>query len=89
MFPDAGIFDADGTISYDEAIQGGAGTCYLIASLGCLGEFPDHVKSLFVTQDTNSAGAIAIRFYIRGKPWVLTVDRSMLFMYSNPRLKFA
>jgi hypothetical protein len=50
-----------------------------MASLGSIGEFPDHVKSMFVTQTTNAANAMAIRFYIRGKPWIVTVDESMLF----------
>jgi hypothetical protein len=61
-----------------------------MASLGCLGEFPDKVKSLFLTQEKNSANAIAIKFYIRGKPWVVTVDEKMLFVGSNyPYLKFS
>lgn len=54
-----------------------------------MGEFPNHVKNLFLTQEKNDADAMAIRFYIRGKPWVVTIDESMLFMYTNPRLKFA
>lgn len=66
-------------MSFNESIQGGAGTCYLMASLGSIGEFPDHVKSMFVTNTTNAANAMAIRFYIRGKPWIVTVDESMLF----------
>jgi len=71
--------DADGSISYNEAIQGGAGTCYLIATLGSMGEFPDLVKNLFLTKQKNDADAIAIKFYVRGKPWVVTINEEMLF----------
>lgn len=70
-------------------MQGGAGTCYLIATLGSLGEFPELVKNMFVTQEKNSAEAIAVRFFIRGKPWVITINEQMLFKYSNPQLVFA
>jgi hypothetical protein len=86
----ADIFDADGTVSFNESIQGGAGTCYLMASLGSIGEFPDLTKSVFLTQTKNSVNAIAVKYYVRGKPWVLTVDEKMLFVgTSNPYLKFA
>lgn len=61
-----------------------------MASLSCIGEFPDLVKNVFVTQTTNDAKAIAVRFYIRGKPWVLTIDEKLLFVgTSNPYLKFS
>lgn len=89
VYPNANIFDSDGTISFKEPVQGGAGTCYLIATLGSLGEFPELVKNMFVTQEKNSAEAIAVRFFIRGKPWVITINEQMLFKYSNPQLVFA
>ena len=79
VYPSADIMDADGSISYNEAIQGGAGTCYLIATLGSMGEFPDLVKNLFLTKQKNDADAIAIKFYVRGKPWVVTINEEMLF----------
>jgi len=60
-------------------MQGMAGTCYIEASLGALAEFPTLVKNVFVTQEKNEAGIYAFRFYIRGKPWVVTVDDNFLF----------
>ena len=30
-----------------------------------------------------------VRFFIRGKPWVVSVDTSMLFKYSSPQLVFS
>ena len=89
VLPNADIMDPDGSISYNEAIQGGAGTCYLIATLGSMGEFPDLVKNLFVTKNKNDADAIAIKFYVRGKPWIVTVNEEMLYQWSTPTLKFA
>ena len=61
-----------------------------MATLGSMGEFPQLVRDLFVTPTKNDADAIAIRFYIRGKPWVVTVNEEMLYYGSTtPRLKFA
>ena len=45
-----------------------------MATLGTIGEFPDLVKDLFLTKSKNDADAIAIKFYVRGKPWVVTID---------------
>ena len=89
VYPNANILDSDGTISYNESIQGGAGTCYLMASLASIGEFPEIVRNVFLTKEKNSAQAIAIRFFIRGKPWIVTVDEKMLFKYTNPTLVFS
>ena len=60
-------------------MQGGASTCYIEASMGAIAEFPDLVKNVFVTQEENDVGIYAFRFYIRGKPWIVTVDDTFLF----------
>merc|ERR1711990_890317 len=51
--------------------------------MGGLAEFPDLVRNMFVNTDTNSEGIYNVRFYIRGKPWVVTVDDYMLFQYPS------
>ena len=33
----------------------------------------------FVTKTKNSAGIYTVKFYIRGKPWLITVDDDMAF----------
>ena len=55
-----------------------------MAAMASMAEYPDIVRNMFLTQEKNSANAIAVRFYIRGKPWVVTVDHQMLFKYSHP-----
>jgi len=59
--------------------QGGAGTCYIMSAASALGEFPKMVKDLFVIPDTNSVGIYAVKFYIRGKPWIVEIDDEFLF----------
>jgi len=62
----------------------------LIASLGCIGEFPELVKNMFITDIKNDYKIHGVKFYVRGKPWAVTVDEKMLFMYpSSPTLKYA
>ena len=75
-----------------DAIQGEGGTCYIMASLASLAEFPSKIKDLFLTQEVNTAGIYGVTFYIRGKPWVVDVDDHMLFKsdsYGPPQLKMA
>jgi hypothetical protein len=45
-----------------------------MASMGSLVEFPELVENTFVTNTVNDAGIYAVRFFIRGKPWIVTVD---------------
>jgi hypothetical protein len=63
-----------------------------MASLSALAEYPTMIKDIFLTKVKNKAGIHAVTFYIRGKPWVVDVDDSMLFMWPNvrkPKLKMA
>jgi hypothetical protein len=70
-------FYGDGP-DWNDVIQGAVGNCYILASTGAIVEFPDLVKPVFITDQVNEAGIYAIRFYIRGKPWVVTIDDSIL-----------
>jgi len=64
-------------------MQGMAGTCYIEASLASIAEFPTLVSNVFVTSEKNNVGIYAFRFFIRGKPWIVTVDDYFLFYTSN------
>lgn len=68
------MLDSDGSIVYTESLQGSAGTCYMMSALASIGEFPDMVRNTYVTQTKNSAGILAVQFYIRGKPWTVSID---------------
>lgn len=68
--------------------QGGAGTCYFIAAIGAAGEWPDMITDMFVSGTSDSSiGLYGIQLYIRGKPWVVTVDDKLL--YKNGALHYA
>ena len=76
------IFE-DETVHFTEANQGGLGNCYFINSIAGVAEFPDLITRMFVSGlEENDAGIYGIRFYIRGKSWIVTIDNKMPFRYS-------
>ena len=80
-FSSATLFNAD-TTEYIEPRQGGAGTCYLISALASAAEFPSLITDMFLTGTDMSgpeAGIIGVRFYIRGKPWVVSIDDKLFW----------
>lgn len=90
-FTSARLFKADGSATYIEPQQGGAGTCYFISAIATAAEFPNLIQNMFLTGTGNpDAGIIGMRFFIRGKPWVISLDDKLVFQdYSGTKaLKF-
>lgn len=76
------IFDQE-TVHFSEANQGSLGNCYFINSIAAAAEYPNLITDMFVTgMNENDAGIYGIRFFIRGKPWIVTIDNKMPFKYS-------
>lgn len=46
--------------------------------MGAVAEYPDLIKNVFLTQDVNSSGIYALKLFIRGKPWILTIDDNIM-----------
>jgi len=46
--------------------------------LAGIAEFPFLLKSAILTHTVNNASVYAVRFYIRGKPWIVAVDDYLL-----------
>jgi hypothetical protein len=43
--------------------------------MSAIAEFPELVENIFLLGDSlNDNGIYALKFYIRGKPWVVSVD---------------
>jgi hypothetical protein len=59
--------------SWLDAVQGYLGNCYALAAVGALAEFPSLIDKVFLN-DINSSGIYALKLYIRGKPWIITID---------------
>ena len=77
-YPNSKIFATADSPHYLEPRQGGAGTCYLMQAMAGVAEFPTVLKSIFLTATDNTPGIYALRFFIRGKPWVVAIDSYML-----------
>ena len=67
--------------------QGYCGDCYFLSCLSSLAEFPDRIRTLFVTKETNSSGIYAVQLYITGERRVVVVDD--YFPYCKYRQDFA
>ena len=78
------LFYANGTISFSQVNQGGLGDCYFMAASAAIGEWPSLVKSVFLTQNKNTAGIFALKVFIRGKPYVISIDDNIMFSNGDP-----
>ena len=58
-----------------------------MAALGAVAQHPEMLKSIFLTDEDNAAGIYALRFFIRGKPWVVAIDAQMV-AYTDPTKGF-
>jgi hypothetical protein len=54
----------------------------MFAGLGALAEFPSLLENIFLN-DINDSGIYALKFFIRGKPWIITVDDETLHVTDN------
>ena len=68
-------------------MQGSGGTCYIMAATSSLAEFPDQILNIFQNYSENT---FTLKFYIRGKPWLVKVDDMIVFQNSDePRPYFS
>lgn len=79
VWPSINLFDADGTVDWTDITQGNTNTCYMVAALSSIAPFSDVAYSLFPDTARNEEGIYNVRLFIRGKPWIVTVDDIMLF----------
>lgn len=56
--------------------------------MAAVAEFPEIVKSAFITKEFNKHGVYTIRFFIRGKPWLVSVDDEIAYDMKNDRPYF-
>lgn len=54
--------------------QGCLGDCYLLSALSALAEWPQRIRSLFVSKEPNEAGVYIVRLYLNGALTEIAVD---------------
>ena len=62
-----------------ESLQGNGGTSSVMAGMAAVAKDPDMLTDMFLTKEKNDAGIIGLKYYIRGKPWVVSIDDQLLF----------
>ena len=70
-------------------MQSSLGDCYLIAAMTAISKHPEILDKIFITEELNQAGIYAVKLYIRGKPWIVTVDDTFLFLEKENNLRYA
>ena len=59
-----------------------------MASLAAIAEYEDTIRERFTSEQTNSAGVFTATIFIRGKPWLVQVDDSILMERKEQDLFF-
>ena len=87
QYPDGTLWDGD--VSYKDVEQGSRGNPFFVGALAAVSERPELIKDAFITQQFNKHGVYVIRFFIRGKPWLVSVDDEIAFDARQNRPYFA
>lgn len=65
------VFD---TVEPNDIVQGCLGTCYFLASLASITEYPSRLMECFLTKNINDFGVYSIMLYIYGVPTEVIID---------------
>jgi hypothetical protein len=74
---------------WQDVKQGSANNCWIFSSFGSISEKIDYIKRAFLVDELNEVGIYAFKFYILGKPWIVSIDDYLPYVQSETTLKFA
>ena len=57
--------------------------------MSAVARHPELLSSLFLTKEFNAAGIYAVSLYVRGKPYIVTVDDTFLFLKKEDTLRYS
>jgi len=66
--------------------QGEVQDCFMLASAASLSIKPERIKRIFLTKELNDEGIVAVRFFVGGRPRVITIDSSVPLKNSDSNL---
>lgn len=83
-YPSNSLFGANGIDVMDTAQSQYLGDCYFIAGIVAYSQKTESFSKTFIIQEVNESGILAFNVYIRGMPFVLTIDDQIPFVsYKN------
>ena len=82
------LWGNDGRPNTLDIDQGDVQDCYMLASAAALSWFPERIEKIFLTDELNKEGIIAVRFFVGGRPRVVVIDDALPWKNSS-RLMFA
>jgi len=78
VFPNAKFY-TNGSNFQNAIDQNSTSTCYFLAALSAIGEYPEILQNIILTDIKNAAHIFAIRVLIRGIPTDVFVDDYLFF----------
>jgi hypothetical protein len=82
------LWGRDGRPATLDIDQGDVQDCYMLASAAAISLVPERAKKIFLTQELNKEGIVAFRFFVGGRPRVITIDHNVPWKNSQ-HLMFA
>lgn len=82
------LWGNDGRPNTLDIDQGEVQDCFMLASAASLSLYPERIENMFLTKELNKEGIVAVRFFIGGRPIVITVDQAVPWKNSS-NLMFA
>lgn len=67
-------YEMFGDIRPSRIRQGSLGDCYFLSAVSALAEFPERIRSIFLTKFVNAAGCYALQVYVAGHLRTIVLD---------------
>ncbi|CDW77757.1 calpain family cysteine protease containing protein [Stylonychia lemnae] len=64
--------------------QGSVGDCFWLSPAQSMAQDPTRIKGLFINQDYPKEGLLALKFFVKGKPEIITIDDLLPFYNGSP-----
>ena len=70
-------------IKPDSVQQGKLGDFWFLATAAAIAEQPERIKDIFVVQKFTNSGIFAVKFWVKGLPYIQTIDSKIPVMDNN------
>ena len=89
VLPTASLWGVPAGPNVNDVDQGINGDCYFLATISSIAEHPERIKSVFLTQDYNPQGIIAVKGEVIGIQREIVIDDYLPFSKKKGQEKLA